>query len=215
MVGSTKICAMVNRSFNYQLHSLTVPRNTLLDGELLGDVFIVHDAVIIAGEDVRKMILTDRLARVAALCNIIVPNKIRVVCKQMYPLEMISRVNMSGSHVDGLIFTPVNEHVRLGTHRTLFKWKEKHTVDFIVKNKFLCVQNASVLMEIQPIEDTENGKILECVFTSEKLWKPIITRRDKHHPNNLRTLDRTLINISENITFDELKRTFGGGASKV
>ena len=37
--------------------------------------------------------------------------------------------------IDGLIFTPINCPVKIGTHETMFKWKpkEKNTVDFKVK----------------------------------------------------------------------------------
>ena len=39
--------------------------------------------------------------------------------------------------IDGLVFTPVNEPVRIGTHETMFKWKplEKNTVDFLMKRE--------------------------------------------------------------------------------
>jgi len=37
--------------------------------------------------------------------------------------------------MDGLIFTPINEPIRIGTHETMFKWKprNKNTIDFLVK----------------------------------------------------------------------------------
>ena len=37
-----KICALVNRSFDYTLYPLTVPRDTLLDGELLDEIGRAH-----------------------------------------------------------------------------------------------------------------------------------------------------------------------------
>jgi len=38
-------------------------------------------------------------------------------------------------NIDGLVFTPVHEPIRIGTHETLFKWKEKdhNTIDFLVR----------------------------------------------------------------------------------
>jgi hypothetical protein len=209
MDGPNKICALVNRSFQYKLYSLTVHRNTLLDGELIGDTFLVHDAVAINGEDLRSRPLNERLAKISALCSVIVPGKIKVRCKKMIPLKDISKLVL-GPETDGIIMTPIKEPVRLGTHRTMFKWKEKNTVDFIVNNGHLCVQNDSRLVKIQETSETVNGKILECVYGSG-VWTPIITRLDKVHPNNLRTLDRTKINIAENILFDELKDEFGSG----
>ena len=39
--------------------------------------------------------------------------------------------------IDGLVFTPVNDPVKIGTHETMFKWKprDKNTVDFQFKRK--------------------------------------------------------------------------------
>ena len=39
--------------------------------------------------------------------------------------------------VDGLVFTPINEPIRIGTHETMFKWKPqaKNTVDFLMKKE--------------------------------------------------------------------------------
>ena len=39
--------------------------------------------------------------------------------------------------IDGLVFTPVYDPIRLGTHETMFKWKplEKNTVDFLMKRE--------------------------------------------------------------------------------
>lgn len=227
MDGQNKICALVNRSFQFKLYSLTVHRNTLLDGELIGDTFIVHDAVLINGNDVRNLSLNQRLSHIQALCSVIIPTaNLKVVCKKMVPLSQIASIDVTDKYCDGLIMTPVNEPVRLGTHRTMFKWKDssKNTVDFLVKDGWLCVQNDSRLVKIQeaPRSDDE-GKILECVYgsgnncsqlgTCEQLgtWTPVIVRLDKTHPNNLRTFERTKINIAENILFDELKNEFGKG----
>jgi hypothetical protein len=205
----TKICALVNRSFEYALHSFTIPRETLLDGELIGDVFLVHDAIMIAGKNLINETLSVRLSHVRGLCKSIIPGRIKVLCKNMVPISRIESVILN-SKSDGLIFTPVDEPVRMGTHRTMFKWKEKHTVDFIVSDGFLCVQHESKLQRIQRTSETEDGKILECVHTSDG-WVPIIVRKDKTHPNNLRTFERTKVNIEENVTFNELVRTFGSG----
>jgi len=205
-VDGVKICALVNRSFEYKLYSLTVHKDTLLDGELVGSNFIVHDAVCINGESIIKNTLETRLAKISALCSVIIPGNIRVCVKKMKPLEEISSIPQN-KDTDGLIFTPNDEPVRLGTHRTMFKWKTNHTVDFIVMKGFLCVQENGSVVQIQKAPDnTCDGEILECVF--ESVWRPILRRQDKNHPNNLRTLQRTEVNIKENITFTELCNEF-------
>ncbi len=198
-----KICALVDRSFRYTLYSLTVPRDTLLDGELIDDKFIVHDAVCIQGEDLRSKNLDERLSKVRALVKIIVPSKIRVTCKNMIPFCEINNFTM-GDKTDGCIFTPVDEPIRMGTHRTMFKWKpfDAITIDFLVtKDGQFCVQHEGKLIVIQKGECKYTG-IVECAFKDER-WIPIKPREDKSHPNNKLTYERTLVNIRENIQFDE------------
>lgn len=200
-----KICALVNRSFDYVLYPLTVPRDTLLDGELIDGNFIVHDAVCIQGEDVRTKNLEERLCRVKALCKIIVPNsKLRVSCKKMLPYSEMNSLVL-GERTDGVIFTPVDEPIRMGTHRTLFKWKprEKITIDFLLRNGDFCIQHESNMVVIQkyPKHSEKNG-IYECSFDGN-IWEPVLRRTDKSHPNNKRTYERTLINIRENIQLCE------------
>lgn len=201
-----KICALVNRSFDYTLYPLTVPRDTLLDGELLGNKFIIHDAVCIKGEDFRKRSLTDRLLYAKAVVKSIVPiPSLTVVCKQMIPYSDIRQL-MLGEHTDGVIFTPVNEPVRMGTHLTLFKWKplERITIDFYLKNGNFCIQHESKLIVVQNYpEHKEKEGIYECSYDGD-IWEPIMKRTDKSHPNNKRTYERTLVNIRENIQFCDL-----------
>lgn len=203
--ANRKICALVNRSFDYTLYSLTVPRDTLLDGELIDDKFIVHDAVCIQGEDLRSKPLTERLKKAAALVKVIIPSQIRVICKMMIPFKDIKQLTL-GEKTDGVIFTPINEPIRMGTHRTLFKWKpyEKITIDFLLKNGNFCIQHESKLLIVQKqTEHSDKNGIYECSYDGKK-WEPIKKRTDKSHPNNKRTYERTLININEDIKFCEL-----------
>lgn len=202
-----KICALVNRSFAFTLYPLTVPRNTLLDGELIGNRFIVHDAVCVKGLDVRNMSLIERLVHARAVTRAILPVPgLRVECKNMLPYTQMKDLVL-GEHTDGVIFTPVNEPVRMGTHRTLFKWKprEKITIDFLInKNGEYCIQHEGKMLSVQKGDlPTEEEGIYECEFDG-KAWKPLKKRTDKSHPNNKRTYDRTLVNIRENIQFCEL-----------
>lgn len=200
-----KICALVNRSFKFQLFPLTVPRDTLLDGELIGGDFIVHDAVCIQGEDLREKSLTVRLKKIKALVQCIVPiQKLRVRCKDMIPYSDIAKLVL-GEHTDGVIFTPVNEPIRMGTHRTLFKWKpfERITIDFLVKDGKFYIQHESSLVLIQHDPEFIETGIFECSYDGHR-WTPIKKRDDKSHPNNKLTFERTLVNLREDIKFCEL-----------
>ena len=145
---------------------------------------------------------------------------ITFVSKPMFPLKEI-KVAIEGTkdHVsDGLIFTPVNEPIKFGTHETMFKWKPKYknTIDFLVKRQIpninLYVQERGVLMfesqiplqSLTPEWNTrlQDGTIVECAFNDKTAnsWIPVLIRTDKTHPNNRRTFYRTLTNIAENIT---------------
>ena len=43
-----------------------------------------------------------------------------------------------------------------------------------------------------------------CIFDKDKNnFIPILVRTDKTHPNSLRTIERTLFNISENIKIQD------------
>jgi isocitrate/isopropylmalate dehydrogenase len=128
----------------------------------------------------------------------------QVKVKDMIPLDQISSIQLS-EKTDGLVFTPVNEPIRIGTHETLFKWKPRHqiTIDFLVKNgKDLYIQGrkqAQLHLSIRPYKD---DTILECDYR-ELGWTPVRERTDKTYPNNRRTFDRTIVNLRENIKLEE------------
>jgi hypothetical protein len=207
-----KICGLVNRKMEFTLYSLTVPRDTLLDGELLDGVFIVHDAVCIKGENLMSEPLTTRLEKAREMIKFIVPTpKLTVQCKTMIPVHRVLEIVMDPKKMDGLIFTPCNEPIRMGTHRTMFKWKpiENITIDFWVsESAHLCIQNNGRMNAVQKCPGAPRDSILECYFSGEE-WKPLKIREDKNHPNNKMTYERTMVNIKENIQFCELRRFFG------
>jgi len=113
---------------------------------------------------------------------------------------------------DGLVFTPVQEPIRMGTHETMFKWKprERITVDF-------CLQNGNELFvqdRGEPFKEAElhtrnqrpdlaDGTIVECGY-GDLGWFVEKIRTDKTHANNRRTYFRTLVNIRENIQLQDL-----------
>ena len=122
---------------------------------------------------------------------------------------------------DGLVLTPVNEGIRMGTHETMFKWKprEKNTVDFLAQVRAngdvaLYVQDRGELFffffynpkKNKVKMDVKNGDILECQYQDQswpRWWKPVGKRTDKNHPNNRRTYNRTMVNIEQDIQMDE------------
>ena len=72
------------------------------------------------------------------------------------------------------------------------KADDEHGLDFINKLKLL--------------ENYKDDSIVECNFDhSTQNFIPILIRTDKTHPNSLRTIERTLFNINENIQINDFK----------
>ena len=207
-------------------------RGTILDGEFIeckdgGKMFAVYDAVIIGGEIIKNLPLTDRLNHMRRFVSGIMKMKrdpFVIGVKKFYDFSGLSelfdkiRKNDFPYGHDGLIFTPVKDGIKIGTQNNLFKWKplEKNTIDFLVRNREngdlgLYIQDKGDLVFESLIPSARNirmsdGTIVECMYmTSDwpRWWSPVGIRTDKTHPNNRRTLMRTLVNIRENIQLDE------------
>jgi hypothetical protein len=111
---------------------------------------------------------------------------------------------------DGLVFTPVPDPIRMGTHETLFKWKprDRITIDFLVRNgRELFVQDRGTEYKEAELHRGQgspypDGSILECGY-GDLGWEVEKIRTDKTYPNNRRTYFRTLVNIRENIQLAE------------
>jgi len=207
-----KICALADRAFHVTYTTLTVPRDTVLDGELMDGVYYVYDAIRVKSEDLRKTTLTHRLSKAKAVVKSILKQpKLQVKVKEMVPLCDVAQIKLSEKS-DGLIFTPLEEPVRMGTHETLFKWKPRHliTIDFLVmKGKDLCIQERGTLRKEAELSlatrPYSEGTILECDYR-ENGWMPLKERTDKKHPNNRRTYDRTIVNLREDIKLEEFSK---------
>ena len=243
MYEGKKKCLFVNRAFNMFEVSINLKKNayegTILDGELYGDTLMVYDAVLVAGQSVWNNTLTDRLEACRGLMKSIIymkSDQFRLKCKTFHHMrdfnvfidEYLPTVQ---EKIDGLVFTPINEPIRIGTHETMFKWKpqEKNTVDFLMKREpsretpgfkagtpawRLYVQEKGKLffeseIPFNRIDDEpwfEDGAIVECKYITHEepmWWKPLKRRTDKTHPNNRRTFYRTIVNIKENVQMKE------------
>lgn len=212
---------IVNRAFHCEPVKIRVPKDTLLDGELVQFKnkkwgFMVYDAVIIKGESLLNFPLNLRLEKARAVIKGIIktaqaPFEIKV--KNMTDLrdfKSFPDLNSFDYETDGLVFTPVEEPIRMGTHETLFKWKprDRITIDFQLKNgRDLFVQDRGVPfkeaeLHIRYREDLPDGTIVECGY-GDLGWVVEKVRSDKTHANNRRTYFRTIINIRENIELHE------------
>jgi hypothetical protein len=206
-----KMCVLCDRTFKFTYTTLCVPKDTLLDGEYIPsrNTFYVYDAVMVRGESLKKKNLLERLEYAKNLMIPTTPDNPRVVIKPMYSLDEPETKNIlkelvSKPECDGLVFTPVDEPIRMGTHETLFKWKPrcKITIDFMVFAEHLYLQGKDYAGKMAFKDEALWGKIVECEYRDDKWW-PLKIRDDKDYANNRRTYERTMVNIHENISFDE------------
>jgi hypothetical protein len=129
--------------------------------------------------------------------------------------------------IDGLIFTPVNHHIKLGRDVKLFKWKcdKQHTIDLLLKyegKKYIAYGNNCnsnyIFKIIKPSDESfknissffnkrvklpKEGYIIEFNYSNEILT-PVRIRTDKTSPNNKVTIENTLKNIHENLEIQDL-----------
>ena len=231
------VCFFVNRAFDMIEVKIRLNKKvyegTILDGELYQDTLMVYDALLVSGKPVGHMNLFQRLAEAENMMKGIIYMKFdkhRLKLKTFYSMRdydhfMYEYLPKVEQKIDGLVFTPVNEPVRIGTHETMFKWKprEKNTVDFHMKRgrsfnndavwKLYVQEKGKLIYESEfPLSTMnepwfEEGAIVECMYiTWEKgplWWKPLKRRTDKTHPNNRRTFYRTIANIKEDIQMKE------------
>jgi hypothetical protein len=213
---------LVNRAFDIEKINVRVAKDTLLDGELVttktGKVlFMIYDAVRVKGEDVSQSPLTDRLDAARKVIKAIIKTanaSLEIRVKTMVNLKdfrSLPNLNSYEYETDGLIFTPIHEPIRMGTHETMFKWKprERITIDFELKNgSELFVQDRGVPYRESQLNlrnqrpDLRDGTIVECGF-GDLGWFVEKVRTDKTHANNRRTYFRTIVNLRENIQLSE------------
>jgi hypothetical protein len=243
MFEGKKKCVFVNRAFSMFEVPINLKKSvydgTILDGELYEDTLMVYDAVWVNGESVWNLNLMKRLDAARSIMKSIIymkSDQYRLKCKTFHQMREFGKfmdvyLPTVQQKIDGLVFTPVNEPVRIGTHETMFKWKpqEKNTVDFLMKREpsretpgfkpgtpawRLYVQEKGKLffeseLPFNRMEDEpwfEDGAIVECKYVTWEepmWWKPLKRRTDKNYPNNRRTFYRTIVNIKENIQMKE------------
>lgn len=233
-VEGKKRCFLVDRAFHMEEIQTTLPRETIFDCERVGGLLLVYDAVMVKGESLLKKPLTERLAAAEKVIKSIVrtsKDRLTIRLKKMRPLAEVEQVldTTYPYETDGLIFTPVNEPIRMGTHETMFKWKPRETItiDFLVRPTGETIDRGHAGYEksygiyitdrggmkyishfntIAQYKDLDSyaGRIVECSY-GEAGWSLVKVRADKTYPNNMRTYERTLVNIREDIQSHEFR----------
>lgn len=222
----------------YGVYLTHVPRamyqgaGTILDGEIVKEktsgrwVFMIFDCLILCSIPQFHKPFTERLRCVSSALSMAyqesVDDTLRLELKKFIPLETAP---MLGKELldprfesDGFVYMPVNEGYIFGHHKTFFKLKSTHSVDFLYKEGYLHVFNQTTRRHVRSgiLEDTSeeypNGVIIECVLTgynstpSKRQWRPIMVRTDKDKANTLYVLDKTLLNMKEQLSYETVRR---------
>lgn len=207
----------------------------LLDGEMMPPtednadiVYIIHDCLCVFSKDITKEYFTDRYDSIKSAVSLWSQedSDFKIKIKKFYIYNDLTReiIEKADHDIDGLIFTPIKFGVGTGTQHTLFKWKYKHTFDFLINdenNEYVSyVYDKNVLIKYASVKkrnvkfskllkkncpEFKSGDVVECIYNvQDDNFEPLFVRKDKAHPNNSYTIEKTMVNIRENITLDEI-----------
>lgn len=227
------VCALVDRSMAAWLLPLQALPTAMFQGSAVDCELafnkvqrqwqlLAFDAYVVSGIPVYHLPFSHRMAglkRAMAVYEYRAGDPVPVKIKSFIPATMFAAYHeheaLARQHfdVDGLILTPEQSEAKVGRHPELFKLKTRHTVDFLVAS------DCSGLMVFNPAtkahelverlrQPAEPGAIAECARASDGLWDLVCLREDKGTANDLLTYQKTLVNMREGITIQELQHIF-------
>lgn len=220
----------LNRVFGVSINVVPRPlyQNTLFDGEIVLDniqntwTFLIFDTYITAGYPQFHKPFNDRMNVVwTSLQPYTYSEKdnLKLEVKAFYPLHECSKESLHDPRFrnDGYIFMPQSKEYVFGHHMTFFKLKQHHTVDLKVDGDTLLAYNTGTKRHVKAgilhrqERRYDKGTIVECTLhefhaiPSKRIWKVQLVRRDKTKANSVFVLDKTLLNIKENLQFDDIR----------
>lgn len=205
-------------------------QGSLLDGEVVFNKasgkwnFLVFDAPAVCGVPAAALPFTQRLHYAATCLESGQPAEptaaLQLKMKHFYSVrsawpefhDHYTTVVPAVFATDGLIFTPNYAPYVSGRHMTQYKWKPRkdNTVDFAVMagaRKYGILDRGRIVIAA-PVFKADMaglgppGTIVECEFDlAAEHWRPRGVRADKQAPNDKLTLERTLVNIREDIQY--------------
>jgi len=224
-----KVCTIIDRSMSSYLVPLkAIPRvlfqGTLFDGELTIDkqgkkCFILFDAVVVSGVTVSQLDLGSRLVAMRRGLKDFKVHSNDPVELRMKAWTELGDVNAAKKkiaeannvyHTDGVVLVPKDDPVVYGRNFDFFKMKPQgtHTIDFILmdNNGTIGVYDPRSKRDVAigKISCTyQAGVVVECEIVNN-VWRVVGVRTDKNQSNDILTYEKTMLNIRENITVNEL-----------
>lgn len=236
-------CCMMDRSENIFIHEVVAPADfflgTLITGELQDDVFYAFDAVSYCGRSLLFEFYEKRMECSNRISEFFDGEILRFSgkplfyrTKKTYGMRDFLANFRSISNDDGLIFMPIDKPL---TKTLPFKWKEKHTVDLMVRFRRLESSPRFAHQIVQPLgignvslEQTENCillstfddlagpdlsivdfcVVLECLISPGMCVVPVKFRHDKKSANLAATVLGTMRSVAENISRSEIVDMF-------
>ena len=203
---------------------------SLLDGELVMDralnrwTFLIFDCVHLCSIPQFQKPYAERM-RVAARCLAMSyvespEDTLKLDVKTCTPLHMAPPTAdglQDGRYLsDGFVYMPVHDPIVFGHHRTFFKLKSQHSVDFIYQKGLLMIYNSTTRRHVRAgvLEsgcDYKDGDVLECVLvkydsqSAKRVWRVIEQRHDKTKANTLFVMEKTLLNMRENLSYETIR----------
>jgi len=244
-VNNKPMCFMINRKNDFYFMDFSFKKEvfegSIFDGEIIKTKkgvwnFLIHDCLAYNGV---SFLNKNHRLRYACGIDFIVKRynhkETDCVCIKTklfynYGPEVVKTwehiQKTTENDIDGLILTPIYRNIIFGRDTKLLKWKENHTIDFLVKmvsgkiNLYYYKKNLSIFKSfksdtqnykhiIEHLKDDENidlsskGVIIEFNVNGE-LFLIHKIRTDKDKPNGEITVTNTLKNIQESIKINEL-----------
>jgi hypothetical protein len=203
---------------------------TVLDGELVLNrvsgrwTFLVFDVVILASFPQFQKPFAQRLGAVeCALRMTYTPSDTDTLVLDIKRFVPLNEAPLNGMHLhdprfvnDGFVFMPYDDPIVFGHHDRFFKLKTTHSVDFMWKGGALMIYNQSTKRYtkagvLAAPTDLPDGTIVECILhtyhdtPSKRVWTLIMPRPDKNKSNSLFVLEKTMINIKENLRYGDIR----------
>lgn len=234
--GGRKVSAIVDRALTvYLLPMLAMPtamfEGSIVDCELAYNKtlncpqLLAFDAYVVSGVPISRLPFSHRvqaLQRAMSVYKASPGDPVSLTMKRFLPTFMfnnyaeLAQSAAASYDIDGLVLTPETSQVTLGRWPDLLKLKTKHTIDFYVgaNGVDLCVYTKPGHVAVERARGPlQPGAVVECLRAADGLWDVVCVRTDKTTANDRLTYEKTLLNMQENITIEELAAVFVGATT--